>query len=150
MQYNLRFQEQFDKVATLEFTRDRKSMGVLYKPKNGDANSLYVKGAPEGIVGRCNMLMLADGSTVPFSQGAKDEVLKRVNTMAEHSLRTLAMAVKRDGSLVDYNGSSHPEHKKFEEPENFKDFEQEMIFVGVAGIRDPPRPEVKDSIDLCK
>jgi Ca2+-transporting ATPase len=67
--------------------------------------------------------------------------------MAAASLRTLAMAVKRGGALASYNGESHPEYENFKEPGNFINYEQQMVFVGLTGIQDPPREEVKGAIE---
>lgn len=94
--------------------------------------------------------MLKNGEVTAFTEAAKKNVAKRVNDMADASLRTLAMAVRRGGPLASYDGPSHPEHENFKEPGNFINFETDMIFIGVAGIQDPPRAEVKGAIDTCK
>jgi magnesium-transporting ATPase (P-type) len=52
MQYNHHLTADYEKIAALEFTRDRKSMSTLHRRKGGGTNSLFVKGAPESIVTR--------------------------------------------------------------------------------------------------
>jgi magnesium-transporting ATPase (P-type) len=53
MQYNNFFESRYEKLATLEFTRDRKSMSTLNKRQGESEASLFVKGAPERIIERC-------------------------------------------------------------------------------------------------
>ena len=54
----------YAKLATLEFSRTRKSMSVLCRQRKGGRNVLFVKGAPESVLPRCSHLRLADGTTV--------------------------------------------------------------------------------------
>eukprot|EP00929_Paragymnodinium_shiwhaense_P007944 TRINITY_DN111869_c0_g1_i1.p1 TRINITY_DN111869_c0_g1~~TRINITY_DN111869_c0_g1_i1.p1 ORF type:complete len:1036 (-),score=338.47 TRINITY_DN111869_c0_g1_i1:167-3274(-) len=141
------------KLATLEFNRDRKSMSVLVKKSSDAANSLYVKGAPESILDRCTSIMLPDGSTVPLSAEGKKAVQARVTEMAKEALRTLGLAMKSDLEalkLADYDGPSHPGHAQLTDPDNFKNVEQELTFLGLVGIIDPPRPECKQAIEECR
>jgi Ca2+-transporting ATPase len=72
--------------------------------------------------------------------------------MAKQSLRCLAMAINDDpnGALATYNGHGHEMHKSLEDPANYIKLEKDLCFVGVCGIRDPPRPEVKGSIEKCR
>jgi len=96
------------------------------------------------------MIMLKNGDVVDFTAQAKKQVEEKVSSMAAASLRTLAMAIRKGGPLESYNGESHPEYENFKETGNFINYEQEMIFVGVTGIQDPPRTEVKGAIETCK
>jgi Ca2+-transporting ATPase len=163
-----------NKIATLEFSRDRKSMSVLCNtggaskaptgarvtrssvkaPSGGGAaggNMLYVKGAPEGMIERCSTVRLANGNNAKLDKKGKDALQAKVKEMAGKAWRTLALAVKEDtGALASYDGShDHPAHKTLCAVEKFSDIEQDMTFVGLVGIVDPPRPEVKPSIEKC-
>jgi Ca2+-transporting ATPase len=139
------------KQAILEFTRDRKSMSVLCSDSQGQGNTLYVKGAPEGILERCTSIMLPDGRVEALSEAGKKAVQAKMIEMAKDALRTLALAVKTDlGILSDYNGSSHPGHKNLGDPEKFVEVEQGLTFLGMVGIIDPPRPECKKAIADCR
>ena len=64
--------------------------------------------------------------------------------MAGNALRLLACALKFDlGELGHYNGSdTHPAHKLLANPANYGEIESGLVFLGVAGLQDPPRPEV--------
>ena len=105
------------------------------------ANALYVKGAPEKVLDRCTHARLADGSTVPMSAADRKAVLATVAKMAARPLRCLAMAVREDlGALSDYDGPSHPAHRRLLDPATFVELEQAMVFVGIAGIKDRRAP----------
>lgn len=68
-----------------------------------------------------------------------------LDQLAGNALRLLACAVKTDlGDLAGYDGSeSHPAHKLLADPSNYPSIESNMVFLGVAGLQDPPRPEVR-------
>ena len=85
-----------------------------------DANMLYVKGAPESVVARCNYARLANGTKVAMSEKDRAAVLKTVAEMAARPLRVLAMAVKEDvGPLATYDGPAHPSQKLLTNPAKF-------------------------------
>lgn len=70
--------------------------------------------------------------------------------MAASGLRTLAICYKKDtGILHGYNGPSHKAHEILGDPERYGELESEPILIGLVGLRDPPRPEVKDAIRRC-
>lgn len=171
------YSSRYTKLATLEFDRDRKSMSVLCKPvdksseSNGSAvgtrrssrtasaksstndNVLFVKGAAECVLERCSHAMLSDGSVVPMSAQMRKSVGECINSKAEHALRLLAMAIKSGedlGDLASYNGDeSHPAFDKISKPSVYDTIESGMTFVGLAGLRDPPRAEVTGAIEGC-
>ena len=53
------------------------------------------------------------------------------------------------GVLGGYDGPSHPEHAQLTEPGNYASIESDCVFLGMAALEDPPRPEVRDAIDEC-
>lgn len=97
---------QFKRLATLEFSRDRKSMSVLCRGEEDSSNSLFVKGAPESVLARCDSVMMADGRLVTMDDQVKAEIQAVQAQMAGNALRTLACAVKTDGlgDLENYDG----------------------------------------------
>eukprot|EP00898_Chlorokybus_atmophyticus_P002990 jgi/Chlat1/3692/Chrsp247S03836 len=160
---------QFKRVALLEFDRDRKSMGVVVTPATAGSmngpmtrrrsmaaqpqNVLLVKGAPENLLERCSHIRLSDGSEVPLTDGTRTALLSCVERMSSRALRCLAFATKHSnlGDLADYDGTvTHPGHRLLLEPNNYRLIESNLTFVGVAGLQDPPRPEVAQSIEECR
>ena len=53
------------------------------------------------------------------------------------------------GDLADYNGSHHAKHSLLTEPENYERIESGLVWLGVAGLQDPPRAEVKGAMERC-
>lgn len=136
-------------LVHLEFTSERKSMSALCSRKEG-GNVLYTKGAPEQIIDRCTHVLLPQG-VVPFTGQLKEKILQRSESLSNLALRCLALAYKENlGDLSNYTGPTHHGHKQLENHENFVGIEQGLIFLGVAAMKDPPRPDVKNSIALCK
>ena len=99
---------------------------------------------------RCNYARLANGTKVAMSEKDRAAVLKTVAEMAARPLRVLAMAVKEDvGPLATYDGPAHPSQKLLTNPAKFGALEDDLVFVGLCGIKDPARPEVKPAIQEC-
>lgn len=153
---NQYYGERIKKLATLDFSRDRKSMSVLVAKTASDRRtrsgatgaasaSLLVKGAPESILERCTSVRLsAAGEVVPLTAAIRATILERVLDYGEgQALRCLGLAVVENQSpnLSDYN---------FKEPENFRLYEKDMTFIGLVAMLDPPRPEVAAAIAKCK
>jgi len=135
------------KNFTLEFSRDRKSMSSYCTPlkptRLGTGPKIFCKGAPEGVLDRCTHVRVGT-QKVPMTQGVKDKILA---TTAEYgcgrdTLRCLA--------LCTIDTPMDPADMELEKAENFYTYEVNMTFVGVVGMLDPPRTEVKDSIERCR
>jgi len=140
--------------AVLEFSRGRKSMSVLAS-QNGGPNTLYCKGAPKSVVARCNRVRLRDGTTVPMTAAFRNEITEMVDKLAGTPLRTLGFAIKDDldDDMATYDGGEDgPGYKLLSaSPDEYGNtIEKDMCFLGLCGIKDPPRPQVKGSIGLCK
>eukprot|EP00928_Gymnodinium_smaydae_P037130 TRINITY_DN25819_c0_g5_i1.p1 TRINITY_DN25819_c0_g5~~TRINITY_DN25819_c0_g5_i1.p1 ORF type:complete len:1039 (+),score=284.02 TRINITY_DN25819_c0_g5_i1:96-3212(+) len=142
-----------EKRAVLEFNRDRKSMGTLWSDPATKENVLYVKGAPEMVVARCSKVMLPDGRIEDLSPAWKTAIDSQIQAMAKGALRTIGFAIKTDlqsQNLHNYDGDAkHPGHKALADPSNFVKIEDDMTFVGMVGILDPPRPECRAAIKEC-
>ncbi|KAG0559244.1 hypothetical protein M758_10G088300 [Ceratodon purpureus] len=140
--------EKEPRMAILEFDRTRKSMSCLVKA-NG-LNRLLVKGAVENILERCTHVQLLDGSVVNMTEGARDALLAKLNGLSAKALRCLGLAYKDDlQDLSDYDGETHPGHAKLLDTSSYDKVESNLIFVGMAGLRDPPREEVRGAIEDC-
>ncbi|KAF4757648.1 hypothetical protein FOZ63_007634, partial [Perkinsus olseni] len=143
-------------VATLEFTRDRKSMSIIVKEKDRSENTLYVKGAPEVILERCTTIMMPDGSVKPLDKKMKNIIFDDyVEKMAgEEALRTLGLAVRKelDPRIAHFKGidDDSKNGSLLKDPANFIKVEQELTFLGLVGLMDPPRPECRPAIDSCR
>ena len=140
-----------EKIATLEFSRDRKTMSVIVKDDTSATNQLFVKGAPESVLGRCTHILLENGRTEVLTQEMRDAILANVNEMASKAWRCLACAYSNNlGVLSDYNGPAHRGHRVLVDPGNFADVETGLTYVGSVAMQDPPRAEVAESIRSCR
>lgn len=138
------------RIATLEFDRTRKSMGVIVKSKSG-RNALLVKGAVENLLERSSHIQLQDGSVVPLDEKSRKAILENLHEMSIKALRCLGFAYKEDlAEFASYDGENHPAHKLLLDPVNYAAIETNLIFTGLAGLRDPPREEVFDAIEDCR
>jgi magnesium-transporting ATPase (P-type) len=93
-QCNAHWKSAYEKLAILEFNRDRKSMSVLCRSIESESNVLFVKGAAEVLVERCSRIKLTDGSIVPITPDVREQLRRKVAEMARQPLRTLAMAYR--------------------------------------------------------
>ncbi|XP_020598282.1 calcium-transporting ATPase, endoplasmic reticulum-type isoform X1 [Phalaenopsis equestris] len=138
------------RIASLEFDRIRKSMSVIVREPTG-ANRLLVKGAVECVLERSTHVQLSDKSVVQLDEQCRQLILLRVHDMSSKGLRCLGFAYKDDlGEFSDYFTDSHPAHMKLLDPNNYSEIESNLIFIGVVGLRDPPRPEVYKAIEDCR
>ena len=104
-------------------------MTVIMKEDN--CETCYMKGAPERVINKCNYI-LENGRVKPMTMAKKKQISSYIDSMSNKALRCIAAAYKKE------------DIKKSEEIEN------NLIFIGVAGSMDPPRPEVKDAVMKCK
>ncbi|KAK4687437.1 P-type Ca2+ transporter type 2A, partial [Tremellales sp. Uapishka_1] len=138
---NDHYDSRISRLLTFEFTRDRKSMSVLTKA-SGSGVSLLVKGAPETVIERCSKVLLPSG-VADLTASLRNKIAETQLEYGKKGLRTLALAYvdQQDGDVS---------HYKTDRAEDYVKFEQEMTFVGLVGMLDPPRPEVKDAILKCR
>ncbi len=120
-----------ERVKEIPFSSERKKMTTIHK--KDQKYSVYTKGAPDVILELCTKVAEHDGISV-LTEEKKEEILSIYNKMASRALRALGMAYRELENI----------------PENDEDIEKDLIFVGIQGMRDDPRPEVKDAISLCK
>ena len=126
-------QAETPRVGEAPFDSGRKMMSTVHAVDGKFVQ--YTKGGPDVVLGRC-ATYLKDGQVLPMTEEAKAEILAANKAMADRALRVLAAAER----VWDAEPTSY-------EP---ADLEQELCFLGLAGMIDPVRPEVKDSIVECR
>ncbi|KAF4615292.1 hypothetical protein D9613_003225 [Agrocybe pediades] len=137
---NEHFERTYPRLLTFEFSRDRKMMSVLVR-LNG-TGALFVKGAPESVLDRCTSA-LVDGKTIPLTPATKASIMERTLSYGANGLRTLALAY-RDVQDIDSS------HYLSESSKDYARFEQNLTFVSLVGMLDPPRPEVREAVANCR
>lgn len=121
------------RIAETPFDSDRKMMSTLHKYENGVIQ--FTKGAPDEIAAKCSKILL-NGKMQTLSKKQLNDILAENKRMADNALRVLACAY----ALYD------------EMPEDItpNSIERDMVFVGLCGMIDPIRSEVKDAVARCK
>jgi Ca2+ transporting ATPase len=136
-----------DRILTFEFSRDRKLMSVLARPRGSPPSSsgyLFVKGAPEAVLERCTSVMLgSSNTTIPMTPALRTELLRSTLEYGRGGLRTLALACA-DVTTTD------PEHYQCDSTSDYDRFERDLTFVSLVGMRDPPRPEAREAVENCR
>jgi Ca2+-transporting ATPase len=119
------------RVAEVPFSSERKRMTTVHSAEG--KKTAYMKGAPEFVLERCSRIFL-DGKVQPLTREIRDKHHKVTETMALQALRNLGFAYKELPDDVEFT----------------EEMERDFVFAGIAGMMDPPRPEVKDAIIICK
>jgi Ca2+-transporting ATPase len=123
------------RLQEIPFTSERKRMTTVHESPEGEVFA-YVKGAVEMILERSTSI-LKDGKEVKLTKKEKDEILKTNEEMASQALRVLAIA---------YKELPKTETKEYDEEK----LESNLVFIGLAGMIDPPRAEAKGANELCQ
>ena len=118
----------YARVDEIPFDSKRKLMSTV-NDVDGE-KIIHVKGAPDILLDRC-VSILVGGQVRAITQEDKDNVLKANGDMAEKALRVLAYAIKMG-------------------EEDREKFEEDLVFVGLTGMIDPARDEVKEAVAICK
>ena len=124
--------KQYPRSGEAPFDSGRKMMSTVHHDSGRFMQ--YTKGAPDVVLDLCTTYMM-NGCVVPMTEEYRKEILAANKKMADRALRVLACAQRI--------------HEK--EPASYEaaDLEQDLCFVGLTGMIDPVRPEVKAAIDQC-
>ncbi len=129
-------EKRFPRILEIPLDSVRKRMTTI-NDFGGDKYAL-VKGAPEIVLEMC-MWIEKDEKVQKLTKQDKETILNDLNDMAGKALRVLALAYKK----IPY------EESKFDELDKDKT-EENLIFVGLVGMMDPPRKEAKEAVETCK
>lgn len=128
--------------SVYEFSRDRKSMSVLIKQDH--ENRLLVKGAPEAILERCSQAFVGkNAQRVALKPAMKNLIADEVRQYGNRGLRVIALACIDELAITKLHGSAKT-------TKEYLHLEQNLTFIGLVGMLDPPRPEVVGAIRKCK
>lgn len=119
------------RIGEAPFDSSRKMMSVVVRTRSGKVVQ-HTKGAPDEVLARCTKIMTSDG-IIDLTDEARSEILAQNKSMADQALRVMASA-RRDWGT--------------EAPQSYDPatLEHDMVFVGLSGMIDPVRPEVKGAV----
>ena len=122
--------QKFSRIQEIPFDSTRKLMSTFHEMETG--NVMYTKGAPDELLNRCTQYETLAGIK-PLDDAVRQSILGINTEFAESALRVIGVAYKNVEKI----------NADFGEEEN-------LIFVGLMGMIDPPREEAREAIDTCK
>lgn len=126
-------EEKMPRIGEAPFDSGRKLMSTVHA--QGDAAVQFTKGAPDVLVERCKYAQY-QGKVVPMNAEIKAEIAAQNKRMADKALRVLACAMRK--------------YKEAPGSYDADALERDLVFVGLVGMIDPVRPEVKAAIEECR
>ncbi len=117
----------YPRVGEIPFDSDRKLMSTFHK--RNEVITMYTKGAPDQVLNRCTFIY-KNGFITPMTQEDREGIVQANEDFAKKALRVLALA--------------------FKEAESTGEQEDELVFIGLLAMIDPPREEAKKAIAICK
>ncbi len=127
--------KQMPRVEEFSFDSQRKRMSVIVADENGQSYQMFTKGSTESILERCERIFIKD-SPAFITPAQKQEILETNNHLASIGLRVLGLAYKplKEIPLASTENKS----------------ERDLIWLGLVGMLDAPRIEVKEAVQRCK
>ncbi|MEZ0346602.1 MAG: cation-translocating P-type ATPase [Infirmifilum sp.] len=122
-----------ERIGEIPFSSERKRMSTLHTWETGTV--MFVKGAPEVLLPLSSKLMLPSGEIITLTEENLRKILEINDAFAQEGLRNIAFAVK----------FFNEKKEQITEAD-----EQELIFLGITAIIDPPRPEVLPALETCE
>ena len=127
----------FERVGEVPFSSERKLMSTVHSDaEKPERLAAFAKGAPDVLLPRCSHEIVGDEARL-LSDERREEILASNETLAGEALRTLGVAFR----------SLPPEQLDREVDDRI---EQDLVFLGLVGMIDPPREEVREAVDLAR
>jgi len=124
------------RLAEVPFSSERKLMSTIHRDAGREhAGIVFTKGAPDVLLARCAFEVVGDGRR-PLSEPRRREILEANEALAGQALRTLGVAARwlEEAALAAH--AAHPDAR----------VEEGLVFAGLIGMIDPPRPEAKEAV----
>ena len=131
--------QRFARIGEVPFSSERKLMSTVHTDaEHGERILVFTKGAPDILLNRCQAVWVGDGPQ-PLTEERREHIRTSNEQLAGEALRTLGIAYRS----LPRDAMKHPDAVS-----NW--VEEELVFLGLVGMIDPPREEVKDAIVVAK
>lgn len=127
-----RLEQHEARLSEVPFDSDRKRMTVIYRDRGGELTA-YTKGAPDILLELCTHRYL-NGKVAPLAETDRREILATCSDMASRAMRVLAFACRKVAA----------------EREDYAEEENNLTFIGICGMIDPPRPSAVSAVHTCR
>lgn len=132
----------WNQVAEFPFDSAIKKMSVLCYNDSTQETTIFTKGAVERLIDSCSSIALASERHSAVTAEIKSDILANAETLAKQGLRVLALASRSSIRPVSQEEARKGLLKR-------EEFEHDLVFRGLIGIYDPPRPESRPSVFKC-
>lgn len=129
-------------VGEYGFDSDVKKMSVIIEDNETGIQTIYTKGAVERVLDSCDYIKWDGQQEVNLTDGMREEILANMESLAAQGLRVLALASRPYDSSLGHRASR-------EDPVTREQIERDLIFRGLIGLYDPPRPESAEAVKNC-
>jgi Ca2+-transporting ATPase len=132
--------QRLPRVGEVPFSSERKLMTTLHRDvQQEDRGVVFTKGAPDVLLARCSHELVNEDRR-PLTPARRAEILETNEALAGQALRTLGVAARWLASEALAQHADHPDER----------LEQDLVFAGLIGMIDPPRPEAKDAVSRAR
>ena len=128
------------RVGEVPFSSERKLMSTVHRDTERTQETVvFTKGAPDIVLARCSREVVGEDSR-PLTPERRSEIERANDALADQALRTIGVAIRRmpGSELIGGDSDVNPS------------IEQDLVFAGLIGMIDPPRPEARDAVERAK
>jgi len=133
--------ERYERLGEIPFTSERKRMSVLLRDRHTGRLTLFSKGAPDVLLQRCTRILVGD-EVAPLDDTRHAASVENIEALSAQAFRTIAVAYR---NLECEGVIPADESTPLDES-----LETDLVYVGVVGILDPPRPEAAKAVEEAK
>jgi len=132
--------EQLPRIGEVPFSSERKLMSTIHRDTTQSRGIVFTKGAPDVLLTRCSFEVVGDDRR-PLTPERRAEILRVNDALAGEALRTLGVAGRwLPESVLAPQDAANPDES----------VERDLVFAGLIGMIDPPRPEARDAVARAK
>ena len=121
-------------LGEVPFDSERKKMTVVRRTPSGPV--AFIKGAPDVLLRDCQAWLTREGKIEPLADAIREEITAANQRLASQALRVLGMAMRPLDQIPDVYDATN--------------LERDLVFLGLAGMKDPIRPEAKAAVEACR